>query len=51
VATERDPTIKFHEQGTLQRGLDPEQGMIFVIDGSKALRKAIRDVFGDQAAV
>src|SRR5205823_410726 len=26
--------------------LDPEQGILFVIDGSKALRKAIRNVFG-----
>jgi len=31
----------------VERGLDPEQGMLFVIDGSKALRKAIRSVFGD----
>lgn len=29
------------------RGLDPEQGIFFVIDGAKALRKAIRTVFGD----
>jgi transposase-like protein len=29
------------------RGLDPEQGILFVIDGAKALRKAIRTVFGD----
>lgn len=35
----------------VERGLDPEQGMPFVIDGSKALRKAIRDVFGERAAV
>ena len=35
----------------VERGLDPEQGMLFVIDGSKALRKAIRDVFGERAAV
>ena len=26
----------------VERGLDPEQGILFVIDGSKALRKAIR---------
>jgi putative transposase len=32
----------------VERGLDPEQGMLFVIDGSKALRKAIRDVFGER---
>ena len=31
----------------VERGLDPEQGMLFVIDGSKALRKAIRSVFGE----
>jgi putative transposase len=35
----------------VERGLDPEQGMLFVIDGSKALRKAIWDVFGERAAV
>jgi transposase-like protein len=31
----------------VERGLDPEQGMLFVIDGSKALRKAARSVFGE----
>jgi transposase-like protein len=31
----------------VERGLDPEQGILFVIDGAKALRKAIRNVFGD----
>ena len=31
----------------VERGLDPEQGIVFVIDGAKALRKAIRTVFGD----
>jgi putative transposase len=35
----------------VERGLDPEQGILFVIDGSKALRKAIRTVFGNQAPV
>jgi transposase-like protein len=33
------------------RGLDVEQGLLFVIDGSKALRKAIRQVFGDEVPV
>ena len=33
----------------VERGLDPEQGILFVIDGAKALRKAIRNVFGDGA--
>ena len=31
----------------IERGLDPEQGMLFVLDGSKALRKAVRSVFGE----
>jgi transposase-like protein len=31
----------------VERGLDPEQGILFVIDGAKALRKAIRAVFGE----
>jgi putative transposase len=35
----------------VDRGLDTSQGVLCVIDGSKALRKAIRDVFGDRAPV
>jgi putative transposase len=35
----------------VHRGLDPEQGILFVIDGAKALRKAIRTVFGERAPV
>ena len=31
----------------VERGLDPEQGILFVVDGAKALRKAIRAVFGE----
>jgi putative transposase len=31
----------------VERGLDPEQGMLFVLDGGKALRKAVRAVFGE----
>ena len=31
----------------VERGLDPEQGILFAIDGAKALRKAIRIVFGE----
>src|SRR5438046_1146679 len=33
------------------RGLDSEQAILFVIDGGKALRRAIRDVFGEHALV
>ena len=35
----------------VDRGLDPEQGILFVIDGAKALTKAIRTVFGQRAPV
>ncbi len=35
----------------VDRGLDPEQGILFVIDGAKALRRAIREVFGERAPV
>jgi putative transposase len=35
----------------VDRGLDPEQAILFVVDGSKALRRAITDVFGEHALV
>ena len=35
----------------VDRGLDPEQAILFVIDGSKALRRAVKDVFGEHALV
>ncbi len=35
----------------VDRGLDPEQAILFVVDGSKALRRSIKDVFGEHALV
>jgi len=35
----------------VERGLDAQQSYLFVIDGSKALRKAIRVIFGSRAVV
>ena len=35
----------------IQRGLDAQRPYLFVIDGSKALRKAIRDTFGARVLV
>src|SRR5438067_12095902 len=35
----------------VDRGLDPEQAVLFVIDGGKAIRRAIKDVFGEHALV
>ena len=38
-------------RGLVERGLDPEQAILFVLDGGKALRQAIKDVFGERALV
>jgi transposase-like protein len=35
----------------VDRGLDPTQAILFVLDGGKALRKAVRVVFGEHALV
>ena len=35
----------------VDRGLDCEQAILFVIDGGKALRRGIKDVFGEHALV
>ena len=35
----------------VERGLDTTQGVLCVLDGSKALRKAVRDVLGERAPV
>jgi len=35
----------------VDRGLDPGQAILFVLDGGKALRRAIKDVFGETALV
>src|SRR4030095_12931500 len=35
----------------VERGLGGEQGVLVVIDGAKALRKAVRDVFGTDTPV
>ena len=35
----------------VERGLDTSQGVLCVLDGSKALRRAVRDVLGERAPV
>jgi putative transposase len=35
----------------VERGLDVEQGVLVVLDGARALRKAVRDVFGADTPV
>ena len=38
-------------QSLVSRGLDPKRKMLFVLDGSKALRKSVNDVFGKKSYV
>lgn len=35
----------------IERGLDPNHALLVVIDGAKALRKAVLEVFGDRALI
>src|SRR3954451_8419454 len=50
-STENATLVRTLLADLVDRGLDPEQAILFVIDGGKALRKAIRDVFGAHALV
>jgi transposase-like protein len=45
-ATENSTVIKALLEDIVARGVDPKRKMLFVIDGSKALRAAINAVFG-----
>ena len=51
TATENAKVCSQFLQRLLERGLSYQQGLLFVIDGAKGLRKAIEKVFGDYAAV
>ena len=44
--TENSGVVKAMLADMIERGLASEQPMLFVIDGSKALAKAIRDIYG-----
>jgi putative transposase len=50
-ATENAEVAKSLLADLVARGLDPKRRRLFVIDGSKALRKAIDEVFGDGTPV
>ena len=50
-ATENAVVAKGMLEELVARGVSPERRRLFVIDGSKALRKAIDDVFGKQNPV
>ena len=50
-ATENSSVCKSLLADLTERGLSAEQGLLVVIDGSKALAKAVKDVFGDRAVI
>jgi putative transposase len=50
-STENATLVRTLLADLVDRGLDPEQAILFVIDGGRALRRAIRDVFGEHALV
>lgn len=50
-STENATLVSMLLADLVDRGLDPGQAILFVIDGGKALRKAIKDVFGEHALV
>lgn len=49
--TENSEVVKDLIQNLIDRGLNPEHPILFVLDGSKALRKAVRQVFGNDCPV
>lgn len=51
TATENAKVCCQFLQSLIDRGLSYQQGLLFVIDGAKGLRKAIDEVFGAYAAV
>lgn len=50
-ASENAAACKQLLSNLVERGLDPQRGLLVVIDGSKALRKAVSDVLGTQVLV
>lgn len=50
-ATENTAVAKAMLADLVERGLGTERAVLFAIDGSKALRRAIRDVFGSLGVV
>jgi putative transposase len=50
-STENATVVRGLIAGLRDRGLDASEGILFVLDGAKALTKAVRDVFGDHAVI
>ena len=49
--TENSTVVQHLLDDLIDRGLDPTQKMLLVLDGSKALRKAVKKMFGDDCPV
>ena len=50
-ATENAATVQAMLDNLIERGLDPERPRLDIVDGAKALSKAIRRTFGRAAAL
>jgi len=50
-STERTQVVKALLSDLVERGLDADQPRLWVIDGGKALRRAILQLFGSTALV
>ncbi len=50
-ASENAESVAALLEGLVERGLGPERGRLFVIDGSKALRAGVVRVFGEDALI
>ena len=50
-ATENTATVQALLDNLVERGLDPAVLRLFIVDGAKALSKAIRATFGKEAAI
>ena len=49
--TENSTVVQHLLDDLIERGLDPTQKMLLVLDGSKALRRAVKKMFGDDCPV
>jgi putative transposase len=50
-STENKAVVRHLITGLRDRGLDAAEGVLFVLDGGKALATAVRDVFGREAVI
>ena len=50
-ATENATTVQALLDNMIDRGLDPEKAYLFIVDGAKALTKAIRRTFGGDTPI